>query len=195
MGALFLALYAALLVVGLGFGVAIALDRTITASAVAAMAATSSAPVDRSLSLEQHGGGVSYELSVTVGRDQHQGSFAHVFHSHNLLLFTALVLAAPGLALRQRALALAGGLALIFALDVLISMGDIWSAESRSFGIDTRAGANRALSQVSYLLRYMHPTGGMFMAPVFIWAFTLLGPLRAPVMAALANPEPSPTRS
>ncbi len=195
MGALFLALYAGLLVLGLGFGVAIALERAITATAVATMAATSSAPVERSLSLLQNGGSVSYDLRVAADRDRHEGSFEHTFHSHNLLLFTALVLAAPGLALRQRGLALAAGLALIFALDVLITMGDIWSAEARSFGIDTRAGANRALSQVGYLLRYMHPTGGMFMAPVFIWAFALLGPLRAPVMAALAEPEPSPARS
>ena len=55
--------------------------------------------------------------------------------------------------MRQRGLALAAGLALIFALDVLITMGDIWSAEARSFGIDTRAGANRALSPSAFKTR------------------------------------------
>lgn len=194
-GGLFLALYAALLGVGLGFGVAIVLERGITAVAVATMAATSSVPVERSIALEQEGGHVSYDMRVTMGTEQREETLEHTFHAHNLLLFTALVLATPGLALRQRGIALAAGLAAIFALDVLISMGDIWTGETSRLGLDTRSGANRWLSQVGYLLRYMHPTGGMFMAPVFIWGLTVLGPLRAPVMRALAGPaEPSEPR-
>ncbi len=183
--ALFLALYGALLVAGLGFGVAIALERGITAVAVGAMALASAEPVQRSVSVEQEGGKVVYTMRVAVGRESREGTLRHVFHAHNLLLFTALVLVTPGLAARRRAVALASGLALIFALDVFITMGDIWTGESRNLGIDARRGATLGLSQVAYLLRYLHPTGGAFMAPVFIWGFALLGPFRRDVAKAL----------
>ena len=187
----FLALYSALLVVGLGFGLAIALERGIAAVAVAGMG-TMGEPVERVVTLEQDGGKVTYAISVAVGSQKSEGTLRHVFHAHNLLLFAALVLATPGLAARQRALALGSGLTLIFTLDVLITMGDIWTGENKSLGIDARTGGTWGLSQVGYVLRYLHPTGGAFMAPVFIWALALVGPLRRSVMQSLAAPKLSP---
>ena len=178
-------LYGALLVAGLGLGVAITFERGITATAVAAMSLLSGAPVERTVSVEQESGKVIYTIRVAVDSEVREGTVGHPFHSHNLLLFGALVLATPGLSRRQRATALGSGLALIFLLDVLITMGDIWTAETQNLKIDARMGVTRGLSQVGYLLRYMHPTGGAFMAPIFVWAFALVGPLRKSVMRVL----------
>ncbi len=186
--AIFLALYGALLVAGLGLGVAITFERGITATAVAAMSLLSGAPVERTVSVQQEGGKVLYTIRVAIDSEVREGTLSHPFHSHNLLLFGALVLGTPGLARRQRAIALGSGLALIFLLDVTIAMGDIWTAENRNLQIDARVGVTRGLSQVGYLLRYMHPTGGAFMAPIFVWAFALVGPLRKSVMRALFEP-------
>ena len=82
------------------------------------------------------------------------------------------------------ALALAIGLTLVFGVDVLISMGDLWVTEGTGLDLDTR-GANRGLAEIGLLLRFLHPTGGAFMAPVFAWGLVLLGPYRAGVMQAL----------
>lgn len=192
--AAFLALYGVLLFAGLRHGVAIAAERGIARVAIAAMAIASPVPVERRVSLEQQGGRVAYTLRVAMGANVVEGTFTHNFHAQNLLLFLVLALATPGLALRQRALALGVGLGVIAAIDVLITMGDLWVAEEVGLKINTRIGANRGVSEVGLLMRFLHPTGGVFMAPVFVWALLILGPLRGGVMRALQRSGPEPSR-
>ena len=89
--AIFLGLYGALLVVGLGLGLAITLERGITATAVAAMSLFSGTPVERTVSLEQEGGKVMYSFRVAIDSEVREGTLGHTFHSHNLLLFAAVL--------------------------------------------------------------------------------------------------------
>ena len=70
-------------------------------------------------------------------------------------------------------------------------MGDFFLAERSGMNIDARPGLSWQLSQVGQLLRYMHPTGGAFMAPIFAWGFLLLGPYRNAVVSALQRPAPA----
>ena len=184
------ALYAVLLFAGLRLGISIVLENAVAQTALVGMSAASSTPVVRSVTVARTDGRVSYQLRVSMDDQSVDGTFSHTFHTQNLLLIIALALATPGLALRQRALAFAAGFALVFAIDVLITMGDLFLAERTGMNIDARHGASWQLSQVGQLLRFMHPTGGAFMAPIFAWGLLLLGPYRRPVLSALQRAEP-----
>lgn len=184
------ALYAVLLFAGLRLGISIALENAVAQTALVGMSAASSTPVVRSVTVARTDGRVSYQLRVSMDDQSVDGTFSHTFHTQNLLLIIALALATPGLALRQRAPAFAAGFALMFAIDVLITMGDLFLAERTGMKIDARPGASWQLSQVGQLLRFMHPTGGAFMAPIFAWGLLLLGPYRRPVLSALQRAEP-----
>ena len=189
------ALYGVLLFAGLRLGISIALENAVAQTALAGMSAASSTPVERSVSVAQKDGRVSYQLRVSIDDKSVDGTFSHTFHAQNLLLIIALALATPGLALRQRALAFAAGFTLMFGVDVLITMGDFFIAERTGMKIDARAGASWQLSQVGQLLRYMHPTGGAFMAPIFAWGLLLLGPYRNAVLSALQRADPEAAHS
>ncbi len=191
--AIFFALYSALLFVGLRTGIGLAIERAIAQAAVAGMAVLAPTPVERSVSLSQKGSKLEYTEKLSLGTETKDGSFSHPFHAQNLLLFAALAIGSPGLTLRQRGVALAVGFAAIFVLDALIVMGDLWVAENVGMEIDSRLGANRGLAEVGFILRFLHPTGGAFMAPVFVWAILLLGPYHAQMRGALApRPAESP---
>jgi hypothetical protein len=188
--AIFFALYGVLLFVGLRTGLGLAIERAIAQAAVVGMAVLAPTPVERSISVEQKGSKLQYSEKLSLGAETKEGTFSHTFHAQNFLLFAALVIASPGLALRQRGLALAIGFAAIFVLDAVIVMGDLWVAENTGMAIDSRLGANRGLAEVGFILRFLHPTGGVFMAPVFVWAILLLGPYHAKMREALA-PRPA----
>ena len=188
--AIFFALYSVMLFVGLRSGLAIVIERAIAEAAIVGMAVLSPTPVERSISVEQEGSKLRYHEKLSLGAESKESSFRHIFHVQNFLLFAALVIASPGLALRQRGVALAVGFALIFVLDTVIVMGDLWVGENTGMEIDSRLGANRGLAEVGFILRFLHPTGGAFMAPVFVWAILLLGPYRARMREALATRQP-----
>ena len=185
--AIFFALYGALLFVGLRTGLGLAIERAIAQAAVAGMAVLAPTPVERRISLRQKGSKLEYTEKLSLGSETKDGTFSHTFHAQNLLLFAALVIGSPGLALRQRGIALAVGFGAIFVLDTLIVMGDLWVAENAGMALDSRLGANRGLAEVGFILRFLHPTGGAFMAPVFVWAILLLGPYHAQMRGALTS--------
>ena len=184
------AVYGVLLFVTLRSGIGIAVERAIAEAAIVGMAVLAPTPVERSISVEQEGSKIRYHEKLSLGAESKQASFSHNFHVQNFLLFAALVIASPGLALRQRGIALGVGFALIFVLDAVIVMGDLWVGENTAMEIDSRLGANRGLAEVGFILRFLHPTGGAFMAPIFIWAILLLGPYRAQMRAVLATGRP-----
>jgi hypothetical protein len=180
-------IYVALLFASLRTGALLVLERGIAQTAVATMTATRAVPVERRLSVEQRGSETEYFFRVAIDDEVKDGAFHHPFHAQNLLLFLAFGLATPGLALRQRATAIAAGLALVFVIDVGIVIGDLFLSENQVYGLDSRAGLDWGLSQLGFLLRFLHPTGGAFMAPLFIWALVLLGPFHTRVMRSLVR--------
>ncbi len=191
----FFAVYAALLFVGFRFGVLVALERGIAATAVPVLAAVSDPSFERRVSVEQAGGEAKQTLRYTVGTESKAAASTHTFHAQNLLLLVALGLATPGLALRPRLLGLAAGLVLTFCIDVAIFSADLIYAAGRVFNLED-PGVSNAVVQVSRVLRFLHPTGGLFMLPMFLWGLLLLGPWRTEVMHALArNPEPNESPS
>ena len=187
-------LYAAFLAASLASGVSLELERAIARTATTVMDAASGGRVVRRVTIERSGDELVYKQHVAAGNQVLEGSFRHTFHSQNLLLVAALMLATPGITWRQRGLGLGVGLALIFALDVLITTGDLWVSERKNLQLDARSGAAVPLSQVGQLLRFLHPTGGAFMAPAFVWLLAVLGPWRVAVRRALSRPEAAPAR-
>jgi hypothetical protein len=94
--------------------------------------------------------------------------------SHNLFLFVALVLASPGLPWRRRLGALGIGLGLIFLLDTLVVMGEIWQGDRLNYPGARPEVWSGSLAHVLHVISALHPTGGMFMLPVFVWGLALL---------------------
>jgi hypothetical protein len=188
--AVFFALYGVLLFVGLRTPLGVVIERAIAETAIVGMAVLAPTPVERSISVDRDGSRLQYHEKLSLGAETKEASFGHNYHAQNFLLFAALVLASPGLSLRQRGVALAVGFPLIFVLDAVIVMGDLWVAENTAMAIDSRMGANRGLAEVGFILRFLHPTGGAFMAPIFVWAILLLGPYRAQMREALAPRRP-----
>jgi hypothetical protein len=105
--------------------------------------------------------------------------------SHNLFLFVALVLASPGLPRRKRLGALGIGLAMIFLLDTLVVMGEIWQGDRSSFPGTRPDVWSGPFAHVLHVISALHPTGGMFMLPVFVWGLALL----ARPLFVTPNPE------
>ncbi len=104
-------------------------------------------------------------------------------YSYNLLVFLALVLATPGLRWRQRCVAVAIGTGVIVMLDSLIVTADIWEVD-RQYLREYLPGLRRQtswglLGNLVSAVHSLHPTGGAFMAPVFLWGFALMSPLLA----------------
>jgi hypothetical protein len=102
-------------------------------------------------------------------------------YSHNLLVFLLLVLATPGLRWQQRgAAALVGG-SLILGLDALILMVDVWAVDRQYLHeylpAIYRHAPSGVLRDLVGLVRSLHPTGGAFMAPVFLWGLALMSPV------------------
>ena len=142
---------------------------------------TSLGPADihREVDVKPHGGQLEYHYVVVEGDERHGAATLHTLHTQNLALFAALVLASPGLALRTRAIALVVGLLAIFLVDVVFVMGDLWRVEFRFLeDVRARTVSTPALYMARYVAR-LHPTGSLFFALPFLWAFVLLGPLGA----------------
>ena len=189
----FFALYAALLFVGLRFGVLITLERGIAATAVPLLALVSDPSYERRVSVEQHGSEARQSLRYTVGTESKAAASNHTFHAQNLLLLLALGLATPGLALRTRLIGLGAGLALTFGVDVVIFSADLIYASGRVLRL-ADSGVPAFVESAGRVLRLLHPTGGLFMLPVFLWGLLLLGPYRHDVMRALER-SPAPDES
>lgn len=172
------AAYGVLLAASWQLGGLLAVERALAATASRVMPVAWQAPAEREVAVRQEGGLLRYELTVTAAGRTRAGTFSHPFHAQNLLLFAALVLATPGVALRSRAVALGAGLAVVFALDAFIVMGDFWLAERVSLSVPGAPASGLNVPYLASVLRWMHPTGGAFMLPVFVWALVLAGPLR-----------------
>jgi hypothetical protein len=147
--------------------------------------------LSRDIEVTVEGPYIVYDYTLISGTRKENSEMKHAAHAHNLLLFAALVLAVPGLAGRQRAVALAIGLTAIFLVDVLIVMGDFLSVEEPRFSLAGPDNVWVPLQYVTRVLRYSQPTGGAFMVPVFVWGLFLMGPFRRQVVAALSEPEPA----
>lgn len=102
-----------------------------------------------------------------------QGAYYH--HTHNLFVLLALVLASPSVGWRLRAIGLAVGLPVVFLVDLVILMGDVWEFDRGAFGGVHPAMADGPLPHAAFLLKRLHPTGGAFLLPMFLWVFVLLG--------------------
>jgi hypothetical protein len=189
----FFAVYAALLFVGLRFGVLITLERGIAVTAVPVLALVSDPSYERRVGVEQQGGEVRQSLRYTVGTESVAATSNHTFHAQNLLLLLALGLATPGLALRPRLIGLGAGLALTFGVDVLIFSADLIYAAGRVLHL-ADPGVSPFVQGMGQVLRFLHPTGGLFMLPMFLWGLLLLGPYRHDVMHALER-SPAPGES
>jgi len=191
----FFALYAALLFVGLRFGVLITLERSIAAVAVPVLALVSDPSYERRVEVDQQGGEARQSLRYTVGTESKAAASTHTFHAQNLLLFLALGLATPGLALRPRLIGLAAGLALTFGVDVVIFAADLVYAAGRVLRL-ADSGVPSFIQSTGRILRFLHPTGGLFMLPMFLWGLLLLGPYRHDVMRSLErSPDPDESPS
>ena len=87
----------------------------------------------------------------------------------------ALVLASPAVGWRRRLAGLVVGCGVIFVLDLVILMGDIWEFDRDTFGGIHPAMMRGPLPLFASLLGRLHPTGGGFLLPMFLWVFVLLG--------------------
>ena len=168
-----LVVYGALLYVGFGLGAALPLERALLRTAAWTMDRVSGGTIERTVNLEPRGSKALYVVELREGAQLQSGSFGHPFHTQNLMLFWALVALTPGLSKGYGAAGFLAGSALIGGLDVLIAMGDLWVAENVGLETNTLHGPARGVSEISLWLRFMHPTGGAFMAPLFIWALLL----------------------
>jgi len=168
----FAAAYLGLFALALWSGALIATERALAAGAVRTMSALGDPAIERRVEVSRMGAYVRYDFSVSSPQGPQQVAAKHPFHAQNLVLFAALVLASPALTVRRRAAVLAAGLALIFALDTLIVVGDLVRAEDDVFHLGER-NVWPALEALVGALRYSQPTGGAFMAPVFVWGLLL----------------------
>jgi hypothetical protein len=147
--------------------------------------------LSRAIEVSLEGPHVVYDYTLISGTEKQNAQMKHPAHAQNLVLFAALVLAVPGLVGRQRALALAIGLAAIFLVDVLIVMGDFLSIEEPRFSLAGPDNVWLPLQYVTRVLRYSQPTGGAFMVPVFVWGLVLMGPFRRQVIESLREETPA----
>lgn len=170
---LFAAVYLALFAACLWSGALLAAERGMASSALAIMGRLGDPQLRRHVEVGRIGTYVSYDISISAPAGAQRVTAKHPFHAHNLVLFAALVLATPGLSLRRRAVALGVGLAVIFAIDTGIVIGDLVSAEEARFDIAIDRNVWPPLEWLAAALRYSQPTGGAFMAPVFVWALLM----------------------
>ncbi len=133
--------------------------------------------VERRLSLDPQGIRVVTSARWNPKDYVFQGSYYH--HTHNLFVFLVLVLVSPGVGWRLKAIGLLGGLGLIFALDVVILIGDVWALDREAFGGIHPDMVQGPLPLVSFLVGQLHPTGGGFLLPMFVWVFVLLAATRS----------------
>lgn len=177
----FVAAYLALFAAALWSGALIAAERGMAGGALALMSGFGDPQLRRHVEVGRMGTYVSYDFSISAPGGSQRVKGKHPFHAHNLVLFAALVLATPALSARRRALALAAGLAVIFAIDTGIVMGDLLSIEDAKFEVAGEKNVWAPLKSAVAVLRYSQPTGGAFMAPVFVWALLVgLGAARRP---------------
>lgn len=170
-------------------GMMLSAEKALASSAANTMNLVGDGELSRTAQVEQRGDGLEYSYTIWIAGEAKTAHFMHPYHAQNLILFLALVLASPGLKLRQRAISLAAGLAAVYALDVLIVMGDFWSVEERHFQVLRAHPPIVALLAAASTFRTLHPTGGAFMLPVFLWGFILLGPYRRSVLLWLEKPS------
>lgn len=178
---LFVALYLALFAASFWSGALLAAERAMAGGAVAIMSGLGDPQLRRHVEVSRLGGYVAYDFSVSAPGGTQKVRGKHAFHAQNLVLFAALLLATPGLGARRRSLALAVGLAAIFAIDTLIVVGDLVNVEDQRFTVAGEHNVPAGLKALANALRYSQPTGGAFMAPVFVWGILMaLNRLRAP---------------
>jgi hypothetical protein len=115
-------------------------------------------------------------------------------YSHNLLVFLVLVLATPGLRWQQRCAAAVVGGCLILGLDAVILTADVWEVDRQYlreyFPAIYRHEPSGLVRDLVGLVRSLHPTGGAFMAPVFLWGLVLMSPVFAERTTATRRRRP-----
>jgi len=188
-------LYLALWLAAWNTGAMLWMEQAIASTACNVMSLFGEPGFDRTVEVGRKGDKLEYIYTLFEGGDARQGDFKHPYHSHNLLLFAALALASPGLTRRQRGISLVAGSAAVFALDVSIVMGDFWSVEASYFDSLARNDPNRAVTMAVSIFKRLHPTGGVFMLPIFVWGFVLLGPFRGGLDRWLSAGDADPEKS
>ena len=171
--ALFVAIYLALFGAAFWSGALMAAERGMSTCALALMSQLGDPQLRRRVEVSRMGSHVVYDFSMSAPSGSQRVKGRHPFHAQNLVLLAALVLATPALTPRRRALALLAGLAVVFAVDTLIVVGDLVSMEHAKFDLDHDRNVWRPLEALAAALRYSQPTGGAFMAPVFVWALMM----------------------
>ncbi len=170
----FVAVYLALLAASWGSGALLLAERALSASALSVMSALGDPSLRRRVEVTTIDTQVLYDFSLSAPGGVQRAAAKHPFHAQNLVLFAALVLVSPGLTPRSRAMALGVGLAAIFAVDTGIVIGDLLSMEDARLDLAGEDSVWTSLRLAASALRYSQPTGGAFMAPVFVWALLFL---------------------
>jgi hypothetical protein len=169
----FVAIYGLLVAAGVELRLFAHTERMLLAAVEPVLGAIEGAEVRRKLGLHELGVRVLTSAPWSAKSDYVlQGSYYH--HTHNLFVLVALVLASPSIGWRLRAAGLAAGLPAVFLLDVLILMGDVWELDREAFGGVHPAMAGGPLPLLAFVAGRLHPTGGVFLLPAFLWVFALL---------------------
>ena len=191
--ALFIAVYLALFWAARTSGALLGAERAMAAAATATLAVFSRPDILRTVEVDlRDSESIVYDFTLAARGEIRQALGKHPFHAHNLVLFAALALASPRLRRSIRFAALFGGLAAIFAVDVLIVMGDLLSMEDRGFEIAGQDNVWGPLKLLCAVLRYSQPTGGAFMVPIFVWALLLAAPFGRDLLQYLQGSAASP---
>ena len=196
-GARFLVLYLLFFALGLGLSLFHAADTAIVAAAQRQLATLEEPEIRRHFRVEDDGSLVQ-RVSTSRVRSAELKAHGDGFVSHNLFLFAALVLAWPGLAGRVRLWALGLGGVAIFALDVLIVMSVVWKADRLYLANAHPEISSGMLAHAAHVVGALHPTGGFFMLPVFLFGLTLVaapGLAGREVAARAGRNEPCPCGS
>ena len=170
--AVFVGAYLGLFALALWSGALVWTERALCAGALRTMSAFGDPAIVRRVDVSRMGAYVRYDFTVSTPQGRQRTAAKHAFHAQNLVLFAALVLASPALSARRRAGTLAAGLAIIFALDTLIVVGDMLTIEDGAFQLGEQ-NVWPSLKRLGAALRYGQPTGGAFMVPVFVWGLLL----------------------
>ncbi len=141
------------------------------ASQVAASALRGGAMQSRALALERRGEAFVYVYDLRVGAVSRR--IERPFHKHAfvLVLYLALVLATPQLGARERAVALLGGGAIVFALCVAMLMSDIELWENEALAAAGLAPTAGPWPLPLGLVAGLHRTAAAGLLPVILWTF------------------------
>ena len=179
----FALIYAALVWLASAIPVYVWIERALVGFVDLTLQMRSAADVSRELALDLQQAPPVYRLSIDFGQEARVLGGPMRLHGFLPVLFVALVIATPRLALKRRLISLVVGSALCLLLASGMLMNYVQTLERRSF--PTSPGPYPAwIGLVNGLQRTA--AGGLI--PVILWGFLVSGPLRA----GLSSSPPTP---